>query len=157
MADDFIAKDDYKYINFTKKDVDIIKRIKDYSKRNCRKEIETSYITHTLNNFDYGFSFFRTEILNKDKTEKNRPCAFACVRIEYKAENILYLILICSIKNKDNLGSQILNKVIDYAKNNNITKIRLECSKTVIKFYEKYNFIENGILEKNMISMIKTL
>ena len=70
MADDFIAKDDYKYINFTKKDIEIIKRIKEYSKRNCRKEIETSYITHTLNTFDYGFSFFRTEILNKDKTEK---------------------------------------------------------------------------------------
>ena len=157
MAEDFIAKDDYKYINFTKKDIEIIKRIKEYSKRNCRKEIETSYITHTLNTFDYGFSFFRTEILNKNKIEKNRPCAFACVKIDEDDENTMYLILICSIKNKDNLGSQILNKVIEYAKNNKIIKIRLECSKTVIKFYEKHNFIENGKLEKNMINMTRII
>ena len=60
MADDFIAKDDYKLTTFTKEDKIIIKRIKDYAKRNCRKEIETTYITYTLNNFDFGFSFFRT-------------------------------------------------------------------------------------------------
>ncbi len=87
MADDFTAKNDYKLTNFTKDDAVIIKRIKEYSKRNCRKEIETSYITYTLNNFDYGFSYFRTEILNKDKTEKNRPCAFACIKHNDKEIN----------------------------------------------------------------------
>jgi hypothetical protein len=116
MAEDFIAKDDYKLINFTKEDISIIKRIKDYAKRNCRKEIETSYITKTLNNFDYGFSFFRTEILNKDNTEKNRPCAFACVKNDNDADEkkSLNIILICAIKNKDKLGSKILKKILEY-------------------------------------------
>jgi hypothetical protein len=162
MVDDFIAKNDYKLITFTKVDKTIIKRIKDYAKRNFRKEIETSYITYTLNNFHYGFSFFRTEILNIDKSEKNRPCAFACIQIidendEEKKDNRLYVILICTIKNSENFGSKLLNKIDEYAKNNGITKITLECSINVMKFYEKHNFIENGKLEKNMISMIKTL
>ena len=69
----FIAKNEYKILNFTKNDTEIVKRIKDYAKRNCREQINTSYITSTLQNFDYGISYFRTEILTKDNSEKNRP------------------------------------------------------------------------------------
>jgi hypothetical protein len=39
MSNNFIAKNDYKLINFTKNDTEIVKRIKDYAKRNCREQI----------------------------------------------------------------------------------------------------------------------
>ena len=107
-------------------------------------------------------ALYGTEILNIDKSEKNRPCAFACIQIidkkdEEKKNNTLFLMLICSIKNSENFGSILLDKIDEYAKNKNFKYIRLECSKNVMKFYEKHNFIENGKLENNMISMIKTL
>lgn len=158
MADDFTAKKDYKLTTFTKNDAIIIKRIKEYSKRNCRKQIETSYITNVLNNFDFGYSFFRTEILNKDNTEKNRPCAFACIKYNEKNNNkTIFLMLICSIKNMDNLGSNILFNIFEHAKNKDFKYIRLECNRSVINFYKKHKFIEIEKLENDMISMIKTI
>jgi len=54
VSNNFIAKNDYKLINFTKNDTKIVKRIKDYAKCNCREQINTSYITSTIQNFDYG-------------------------------------------------------------------------------------------------------
>ena len=62
-----------------------------------------------------------------------------------------------AIKNKDKLGSKILEKIYEYALHNDIKNITLECDKSVIKFYEKHGFIETGKLENNMFSMIKTL
>ena len=155
MSHNYIAKNDYKFVNFTINDKDIIKRIKEYAKRNCREIITTSYITTTLKNFDYGFSYFRTEILIKDNLEKNRPCAFACIK------NIdtftIYIMLICSIKNNDNLGTKILENIFTYAKNNSYTVVRLECEKSLIKFYKKHDFIELEKLEDDMIVMSKTI
>lgn len=155
MSNNFIAKNDYKLINFTKSDAIIIKRIKDYAKRNCREQINTSYITSTLQNFDYGISYFRTEILTKDNSEKNRPCAFVCIKnIDNK---IMFIMLICSIKNNDNLGTKILENLFIYAKNNGYTTINLECNKSLVKFYKKHNFIELNKLDDDMIVMTKII
>ena len=68
----FIPQKYYKLVEFTKDDKDTLKIIKDYSICNCRKKISTSYITLTLNNFDYGIAYFRTEILKINKSVKNR-------------------------------------------------------------------------------------
>ena len=104
-------KKDYKLIEFTKDDKDTIKRIKDYSIRNCRKKISTSYITLTLNNFDYGIVYFRSEILKINKSVKNRPCVFACVKFQQNGK--IYLSLICAIQNNDNIGTKMLNDFND--------------------------------------------
>ena len=66
MSNQFTPQNDYNLIEFTKEQKDIVKRIKDYSHRNCRQMIQTKYITHCLQNFDIGFAYFRTEILNID-------------------------------------------------------------------------------------------
>ncbi len=42
---EFIPQKDYNFIKFTKEQKDIVKRIKDYSDRNCRKIINKRYIT----------------------------------------------------------------------------------------------------------------
>ena len=118
MSNNFIAKNDYKLINFTKNDTEIVKRIKDYAKRNCREQINTSYITSTLQNFDYGISYFRTEILTKDNSEKNRPCTFVCIK--HIDNKILFIMLICAIKNNDNLGTKILDNLFIQQLNLNV-------------------------------------
>ena len=134
---------------------DIIKRVKEYAFRNCRTDIQQSYITMTLNMFDFGFAYFRTEILTKNKSVKNRPCAFACVQNE--GNNTLYLLLICSIHNNDDLGTKILNEVISFAQANSYNKITLECDKKLIIFYEKFNFTDEKIIEDEMHYMVKII
>lgn len=148
---DFIPQKDYKLVEFTKDDKETIKRIKEYSIRNCRKKVETSYITYTLNNFDYGIAYFRTEILKINKSIKNRPCVFACVK--YQENNKLLLLLICSIKTNDNLGTKMLNEVFTFAKNKGYTKITLECDESNVNFYKKFKFVEDGITDDEMVSM----
>jgi hypothetical protein len=151
---DYEALMDYKLIEFAKINIDIVKRIKDYSIRNCRKIISSKYITYTLHNFDYGLAYFRTEILNKTNEHKNRPCAFACVK--FVDEN-LFLLLICSVKNNDHLGTKILQEVFNLAKRKGIYKILLECNSDNVNFYKKFNFIEEDTNNEKIIQMIKYL
>lgn len=184
MSSDFIPQKDYKLILFNKEQKEIIKRIKKYvlrnrrnlrnlrnykKCRNCRNDITQSYITKILNKFDYGFAFFRSEILKINNSLKNIPCAFACIQIY---DNItLYLLLIYSIHNNDNdndidididknicadnLDEKILNEIINYAKKNNYKKILLESDEKLVKFYEKYGFICDRIVWDDMHFMIK--
>ena len=53
---------DYKLIEFNKTNTDIIKIIKKYGHRNCKKEIRKYWITSSLDNCDIGFAYFHTEI-----------------------------------------------------------------------------------------------
>ena len=138
MKSNFIPFKDYSLIQFTKDNNDIVKRIKEYSLRNCRKEIETSYITKTLNIFDYGIAYFRTELLQINNIKKHRPCAFVCV--QKQDTDTLYLLLICSIHNNDKLGPSLMNEIISYAVNNGYKKMVLECEEKRINFYENFNF-----------------
>lgn len=153
MNSDFIPFKDYKLVNFTKKETDTLKRIKDYSLRNCRNKINKSYITQTLNNFDYGIAYFRSEKLKINNTMKNRPCAFACVK--YEENDILYLSLVCSIQNNDNLGTKILNEVFNFAKQKGYKFISFECDETNVDFYKKFNFIEKGLNNDELMTMMK--
>ena len=155
MKSDFIPQKDYNLIKFDKQQKDIIKRVKEYSFRNCRNDIEQSYLTKILNSFDYGFVYFRTEILKINNVKKIRPCAFACVQ-DY-GNNTLYLLVICSIYNNDNLGIKIMNEVIEFAKNNGYIKIILECDEKLIKFYQKFDFIDEKIVDDEMHFMIKNI
>jgi len=155
MKSDFIAQKDYNLIKFNKEQKDIIKRVKEYAFRNCRTEILQTYITKTLNMFDYGFAYFRTEILTINKSVKNRPCAFACV--QDFGNNTLYLLLVCSIHNNDDLGTKILNEVILFAQTNGYNKITLEFDEKLINFYEKFNFTDEKIIEDEMHYMIKII
>jgi hypothetical protein len=151
---EFIPLKDYKLITFTKDDIENIKRIKTYSKRNCRNKIETTYITQVLKNFDFGIAYFRTEILNNN-VSKIRPCAFACIKFQENGN--LFLLLICALKNDDKLGTNILNELFIFAKKNRYNKITLECNKDNVNFYKKFNFIEDIILNNNLISMTKNI
>jgi hypothetical protein len=155
MKSDFIAQKDYNLIKFNKEQKDIIKRVKDYSFRNCRTEILQTYITKVLNTFDFGFVYFRTEILIINKSVKNRPCAFACV--QDFGNNTLYLSLICAIQNNDDLGTKILNEVILFAEANGYNKIVLECDEKLINFYKKFDFVDEKIVDDDMHYMIKNI
>ena len=153
MSGDFIPQKDYKLIEFTKEQKDVVKRVKEYSNRNCRKGIETSYITKTLNIFDYGLAYFRSEMLKVNRAVKNRPCAFACIK-KQDGETLI-LMLICTIQNMDKLGTKLLNDVFDYAKNNKFVKILLECDENNRTFYEKFDFKDEGLTSDDLFIMVK--
>jgi hypothetical protein len=153
MSSEFIPHKDYKLVSFTKEEKDIVKRIKEYANRNCRKVIQKSFITKSLNELDYGFAYFRTEILKIDQSVKYRPCAFACVKKE--KNNILNLILICTIQNMDKLGTKLLNDVFEYAKKNKFIKILLECNEYNKKFYAKFDFTNEGLTSDELFIMVK--
>jgi hypothetical protein len=155
MNSDFIPYKDYKYMEFVKNEKDTIKRIKTYSIRNCRKEIQTEYITKTLLNFDYGFSYFRTEQLKINNEKKVRPCAFACLS---KIDNTkVILLLICAIKTMDKLGTKLLNDVIKFCIKNNFESIILECVENNREFYEKNGFIFKKIVNDELLLMEKKI
>ena len=149
MSSDFIPHKDYKLISFTKDEKIIVKRVKEYANRNCR----TEFITKSLNELDYGFAYFRTEILKFDQSVKIRPCAFACVKKE--KNNILTLLLICTIQNMDKLGTKLLNNIFEYAKENKFIKIFLECNESNIDFYTKFDFINEGFTNEELFIMVK--
>jgi hypothetical protein len=153
MSSDFIPYKDYKLVSFTKEEKNIVKRVKEYANRNCRKIIQKSFITKSLNELDYGFAYFRTEILKSDQSVKYRPCAFACVKKE--KNNILNLLLICTIQNMDKLGTKLLKDVFEYAKENKFIKILLECNESNIDFYTKFDFINEGYISEEMFIMVK--
>lgn len=139
MSSDFIPHKDYKLISFTKEEKNIVKRVKEYANRNCR----TEFITKSLNELDYGFAYFRTEILKFDQSVKIRPCAFACVKKQ--DDEALTLLLICTIQNMDKLGTKLLNNVFEYARENKFIKIFLECNESNIDFYTKFDFINEEL------------
>jgi len=149
MSSDFIPHKDYKLISFTKEEKNIVKRIKEYANRNCR----TEFITKSLNELDYGFAYFRTEILKFDQSVKIRPCAFVCVKKQ--DDEALTLLLICTIQNMDKLGTKLLNNVFEYAKENKFIKIFLECNESNIAFYTKFDFINEGYISEELFIMVK--
>lgn len=65
--------------------------------------------------------------------------------------------MICAIHNNDNIGIKILNEVILFAQTNGYNKITLECDEKLVKFYEKFNFIDEKIIEDEMHYMIKII
>jgi len=149
----FIPLTDYILFDFTKNNTEIVKRIKEYSIRNCRKHIKTQYITNTLNNFNYGYVYYRTEIINN--INKSRPCAFVC--FSFVDNKTIHIDLICSIKTNDKLGSNLLNKVFKYANDNYYNKITLNCDISNIEFYKKYGFITENNKNNNNILMVKII
>ena len=153
MSGDFIPHKDYKLISFTKEEKNIVKRVKEYANRNCRKVIQKSFITKSLNELDYGFAYFRTEILKIDQSIKYRPCAFACVKKQ--DDEALNLLLICTIQNMDKLGTKLLKDVFEYAKENKFIKILLECNESNIAFYTKFDFINEGFTNDELFIMVK--
>ena len=90
-----------------------------------------------------------------NRSVKNRPCAFACMKIE--KNNVLTLMLICTIQNIDKLGTKILNNVFEYSKNHQFTKLLLECDENNKKFYSKFDFIDEGMISDELFIMAKYL
>lgn len=158
---------DYKLIEFNKNNSDLIKIIKKYGYRNCKKNISRYWIKMSLTNCDIGYVYFHTEIIEtKDnnniiKTIKYRPCAFICLEI-INIEH-LHLHLVCSLTtNKDHLGTKLLNTIFEYSKNNGYKKISLDSisNKTTLYYSNKGFEIKEKPYEKNnktTIFMVKLL
>ena len=132
-----------KFVIFRNIDIAIIKRIKKYYRQ--------KKVSHILSNFDICFVYF--DVNNKE----NIPLAFICIKVIDEKYKIIYMTLLHYIIIDNNLKINIMENTIGYLKNDNYKKIILECNMNDKIFYEKHNFIENGNLEKNMISMIKIL
>lgn len=132
---------EYRIIEFNKRDKELIEILKKYSKINCRNELDYGYISKSLDKTDVGFSFY----------DKYKPLAFICVKIIDNSE--LHVSIICSIKNTNNLGSQLLNIIINFAFNNKYKQITLECDDKLETFYNKFNFFTIKRYELNFIDM----
>lgn len=153
---------DYYLVEFSNniQNNDVIKRIKKYAYRNCKKEISRNYISLIINCFSKGFSYFHTEIIevindNKIiKINKIRPITYLLFT---ENTNSIYINLVCSLYNKSKLATQLVLKVIEYAKHNNIKKITLDATnKKTEKFYKRFNFISNNIVH-GLINMVLIL
>lgn len=158
--------DNYKLIEFNKNENDILKKIKKYGYRNCKKDISRNWIKMSLENCDKGFVYFNTEIIETKnenneiiKTNKYRPCAYLCL-IENK-KNFIHLSLVCSLYTEEHLGTKLINEAIKYSLNNGYKYITLDSiSEKTTKYYLKKGFeIKEKSIEKigNITYMIKKL
>ena len=116
----------YQLIEFDKNDNEILKRIKKYGYRNCRKYIRRQWINDNLKNCDKGFAYFNVELIEtKDEngkiiiTEKYRPCAFLC--LTFNDKNHIYLSLIGGLHTTEHLGTKLINEAFNYSINNSKT------------------------------------
>ena len=50
-----------------------------------------------------------------------------------------------------------MNEVIKYAYTNGFIKINLECDEKLVKFYKKFDFDDEKIVDDNMHFMIKNI
>jgi len=53
----------YQLIKFDKNDDELLKQIKKYGHRNCKKDIKRHWIDNSLKNCDKGFAYFNNEII----------------------------------------------------------------------------------------------
>lgn len=133
------------FIEFNKNNKNLLNVLKKYHKINCRNELDAGYVEISLNKSDIGFSFYDKEI----------PIAFVCIKKENETK--LHIMLICSIKNNNNLGSKLLKKVFEYAKKNGYKMITLECDNKLVNFYKKFNFNVFKKLEMDFVDMVKII
>lgn len=156
----------YTLVEFNKNENDILKIIKKYGYRNCKKDIQRHWINLSLENCDKGFVYFNTEIIETKnenneiiKTDKYRPCAYLCLKIIN--EKNTYLSLVCSLYTEEHLGTKLINEAIKYSLNNGYEYITLDSiSEKTTKYYSKKGFeIKEKPMEKigNITYMIKKL
>lgn len=138
-------KDEFRLIEFSKNNLNLIDILIKYSKRNCRDELDKGYITTCLKNVDIGFSFYI----------KNIPFGFICISIMNDEE--LHISIICTIKNNNNLGSKLLEIAFQHAKQNNYKLITLECDDKLEQFYKKFGFSVTNRLELDFLDMAKKI
>jgi hypothetical protein len=130
---------------FNKYDTETIEILKKRAEHNCRGLVDKTYVYNSLKKTDIGFYFHIKDI----------PVAFICVNMVNDEE--LNIPLICSIKNNNNLGSELINLVFEYAKSNKYTKITLECDTIYEKFYKKFGFYITKRLMMDFIYMTKNI
>ncbi len=144
----------YQHVTFDKQNKDIINRIKKYGYRNCKKDIIRTWITESIKNFDIGFAYFNTEIIetknnegNIVTTEKYRPCAYLIIE---KISNVkVHLSLLCSLSTTEHLGTKLLDMLFKYCNDNNYKTISLDSinAKTT-RFYTNKGFIIKPSIKK---------
>ena len=108
---------------------------------NMRKDVSNEVFTEYLK--------FLNKFNNKVFLIKymNEICGTAKIFIEPKSyDNVSHIedVVINTKYRNLKLGSQLLNYLIEYSKNNNCYKIVLNCKDNISKFYEFNNFIKEG-------------
>ena len=103
----------------------------------------------------WNYNIFKQELLNKNSIyivakSNNEIVGFGGI---WKSIDDVHITNIVVKKNYRNLGiaTQIINRLINIAKNSNFTSITLEVNEKnipAIKLYKKFNFINLGIRKK---------
>ncbi len=157
----------YQLVEFDKNEDELLKLIKKYGYRNCKKNIKRNWIKNCLENCDKGFAYFNNELIEtKDKngniitTNKYRPCAFLCLTVNSKEE--IYLSLICSLYTTKHLGTKLINEAFNYSINNGYKSMSLDSiNDKTTKFYLNKGFeIKEKLIKKvsnNTKYMVKKL
>ena len=136
----------YQLIEFDKNDDELLKLIKKYGHRNCKKDIKRHWIKNSLESCDKGFAYFNNEMIEtKDEngniitTEKHRPCAFLC--LTFNSKEHIYLSLVCSLYTTEHLGTKLINEAFNYSINNGYKIMSLDSiTDKTTKFYLNKGF-----------------
>jgi len=140
---------------FTKKDRNIVNRVKECASSTCHEKISPSYINVSLNNFKRGIVYFSKGdvvgfVVWKEKTEEmpnsmKMLASMAIERINFKPDTFMEISLLCAKMNTNRLGSHILYDINQYCLDNSIHLIELyPATADLIQFYHKNGFKINS-------------
>ncbi len=144
--------ENYQLIKFDKNNIDIIKHVKSYEYRNFNDNTTQLWINEQLNNFDFGFTYFSTNVVKTTKNnkiiniQKYKPCAYIIIKkILLTHICLLHMNSLCS---KKCLDTKLINILFEYCKYNNYKNIttNVAVNSKLVKFYENNGFV----VEKNL-------
>jgi hypothetical protein len=105
----------------------------------CCKGISPNYVNNRLKD-NYGILYIIKRDINNDNM-----LVFATIRLladnKYNNERYLELDLICANSQYKNMGTKLLNSLVDLAIQADCKYIHLEALDGVVEFYKKYGFV----------------
>ena len=85
-----------------------------------------------------------------EHNEKIEGHAFFRINREEKTAH-LHSLYLTPVVHKQGFGVQMMNRILQTAKEQNIQEIALESSITAHSFYKKYGFVDTGPMQKSVI------
>jgi hypothetical protein len=120
---------------------DIKRKISSNAHENCHRELDITYIKTCITDFDKGYTILLTKQGSiRYSMKKDSVCGFILFTSE--PDGSLYITIFCVNSLFRGMGYNLMQKVFEYAKQNNKSHCQLDSVPKSIDKYLRYGYIE---------------